>query len=258
MKPSRLRIATYNIHKGVSSFRRRSRLSELHLALQRIDADLVFLQEVQERSDHGSPQQLDALAASGYPYRAYGVNAVYSRGHHGNAILSRLAIERYVNHDISDHVLERRGVLHAVVVRPGGEAGDIHLLCAHLGLIPSSRLRQADWLAGFIEREIPVDAPLILAGDFNDWRRGVDEHLRARLGLQEAAEGMPPSTWAARVLPLQRQPRVARTFPSFSPWLTLDRIYVRGFRTLGAWVPQGVAWARCSDHAPLIADLESS
>ncbi len=258
MKSSRLRIATYNIHKGVSSFRRRSRLNELRLALHRIDADIVFLQEVQERSDRGSPPQLDVLASSGYPYQAYGVNAVYSQGHHGNAILSRLPIEHFVNHDISDHVLERRGVLHAVAGGPGIPAGGIHLLCAHLGLIQASRLRQADWLAGFIEREIPADAPLILAGDFNDWRRRVDERLRARLGLQEAAEVISPSAWSERILPPHRQPRVARTFPSFSPWLTLDRIYVRGFRTLAARVPRGVSWARCSDHAPLIAELESS
>ncbi len=258
VKPSRLRIATYNIHKGVTSFRRRSRLNELRLALHRIDADILFLQEVQERSDRGAAAQLDVLASSGYLYRAYGVNAVYPQGHHGNAILSRFPIERYVNHDISDHVLERRGVLHAVVHCPDTPDCGIHLLCAHLGLIQASRLRQADWLAAFIEREIPPDAPLILGGDFNDWRRRVDERLRARLGLEEAAEAIPPSAWAERMLPPHRQPRVARTFPSFSPWLTLDRIYVRGFRALAARVPRGVSWARCSDHAPLIADLEWS
>ena len=136
MNPSRLRIATYNIHKGVTSFRRRSRLNELRLALHRIDADILFLQEVQERSDRGgAAAQLDVLASSGCLYRAYGVNAVYPQGHHGNAILSRLPIERYVNHDISDHVLERRGVLHAVVRCPDIPACGIHLLCASLGLI---------------------------------------------------------------------------------------------------------------------------
>ena len=49
---------------------------------------------------------------------------------------------------------------------------------------------------------------------------------------------------------------VSRTFPSFAPWLTLDRIYVRGFAIRGVEVPKGLTWARRSDHAPLIADLE--
>jgi endonuclease/exonuclease/phosphatase family metal-dependent hydrolase len=49
---------------------------------------------------------------------------------------------------------------------------------------------------------------------------------------------------------------VARTFPSFAPWLTLDRIYVRGLRVLSMQVPRGLTWARRSDHAPLIAELE--
>jgi len=38
--------------------------------------------------------------------------------------------------------------------------------------------------------------------------------------------------------------------------LTLDRIYVRGFRVLSTEVPRGLAWARRSDHMPLIAELE--
>jgi endonuclease/exonuclease/phosphatase family metal-dependent hydrolase len=38
--------------------------------------------------------------------------------------------------------------------------------------------------------------------------------------------------------------------------LRLDRIYVRGFRVLGARVPRGRRWSRLSDHAPLLAELE--
>jgi hypothetical protein len=51
MKTLRLRVATYNIHKGVTAFGRRSRVSELRMALHRIDADIVFLQEVQDRNE---------------------------------------------------------------------------------------------------------------------------------------------------------------------------------------------------------------
>jgi len=264
MKTLRLRVATYNIHKGVTAFGRRSRVAELRLALHRIDADLVFLQEVQERNERlarrlaqdSRSTQLDVLASSGYEHRAYGVNAIYPHGHHGNAILSRLPIERFANHDISDHMLEQRGVLHAVVRLPGAEPRAIHLLCAHFGLAKRSRARQAAWVARFIEREIPDQSPLILAGDFNDWQQGVDVLLRERLGLRDVSDRMPAAGWVERLLPWRKPPPVSRTFPSIAPTLALDRIYVRGLTPRAVHVPRGRAWARCSDHAPLIADLE--
>lgn len=261
-EPARLRVATYNIHKGVTAFGRRSRVAELRLALHRIDADVIFLQEVQDRNERLArrgetpPQasQLDMLSSSGYAHRAYGINAVYPHGHHGNAILSRLPIEHFANHDISDHALENRGMLHALVQLPGGTG--VHLICAHFGLVKASRVRQAEWVARFVEREIPADAPLIIAGDFNDWQRRVDTQLRERLGVQDVFDEVTPSAWVDRLLGWRKTVRVARTFPSLVPWLTLDRIYLRGFQALDAHVPRGRAWARCSDHAPLIADLE--
>ena len=42
-----LRVATLNIHKGLSQFNRRMVIHELREGLRALDADLVFLQEVQ-------------------------------------------------------------------------------------------------------------------------------------------------------------------------------------------------------------------
>jgi hypothetical protein len=42
-----LKIATYNIHKGFSQFNRHMVLHELRDRLHELDADIVFLQEVQ-------------------------------------------------------------------------------------------------------------------------------------------------------------------------------------------------------------------
>lgn len=42
-----LRICTYNIHKGFSQFNRRMVIHELRDRLRSLDADIVFLQEVQ-------------------------------------------------------------------------------------------------------------------------------------------------------------------------------------------------------------------
>jgi endonuclease/exonuclease/phosphatase family metal-dependent hydrolase len=275
----KLRVATYNIHKGVTGIRGRPRIHDVKVALNSIDADIVFLQEVQDRNEmlrhhanYPSARQLDFLAGGGYDHLAYGMNAVYPHGHHGNAILSRHTIGRFANHDISDHALERRGMLHAVsrVLPPRGRrVREVHLICVHFGLIKRSRLRQASQLADFVDQEIPEGAPLIIAGDFNDWQRRVDELLRGRLDVKEVSFsdlGANGSPWAAhrsvldRVLPWRKgrddAKSVSRTFPSFAPWLTLDRIYVRGFAVRGIEVPKGLAWAKRSDHAPLIADLE--
>jgi len=269
----KVKVATYNIHKGVTGIRRRPRIHEVRRAIHGIDADIVFLQEVQDRNErlvrHASypgGTQLEFLATSVYEHRAYGMNVVYPHGHHGNAILSRHTIGHFTNHDVSDLALERRGMLHAVahVEAAAGGTRDVHLICVHLSLIHRSRQRQASFLIDFVRHEIPPAAPLIVAGDFNDWRRRVDELLRGRLGLSEVAIEVPgerePRSVLDRVLPWRNardaQARVARTYPSFAPWFALDRIYVRGFGVLSTHVPKGIAWARRSDHAPLIAELE--
>lgn len=255
-----LRIATYNIAKGVSGLGGQLRVHELRHALTAIDADIVFLQEVQDRNerlaarraDYPAGGQTDFLAGEGYAHSAYGMNAVYPHGHHGNAILSRLPIEHHLNHDISDHQLEKRGLLHAVVRLRGHE---LHLINVHLGLFKGSRRRQAEFMIDFVRSEMPADAPLVIAGDFNDWQRRVDLMLRDELGLTEAASAHDQGGLLGRLLP-GRVARPARTFPAFMPWLTLDRIYLRGFDIASARVPRGLAWARRSDHAPLIAEVK--
>ncbi|HTT13741.1 MAG TPA: endonuclease/exonuclease/phosphatase family protein [Burkholderiaceae bacterium] len=264
----KIRVATYNIHKGVTGIRRRPRITAVRSALNAIDADILFLQEVQDRNErlarhraYPKSSQLDFLAGSGYEHRAYGMNAVYPHGHHGNAILSRHPIGNFTNHDISDHLLEKRGLLHAVARPQRARGHDVHLICVHLGLIKRSRLRQARFLIDFVHQEIPTKAPVIIAGDFNDWQRRVDTLLRDELGVEEvgaATEAPPQLSLLDLLLPWRerRAPSVARTFPSFAPWLTLDRIYVRGFRVLRTEVPRGLVWARRSDHMPLIAELE--
>ena len=46
---------------------------------------------------------------------AYGMNAVYDHGHHGNALVSSFPIASSRNQDVSDHAYEARGILHCVV-----------------------------------------------------------------------------------------------------------------------------------------------
>jgi endonuclease/exonuclease/phosphatase family metal-dependent hydrolase len=254
----KLRVATYNIHKGVSAFNLSNRVHELRRALATLEADLMFLQEVQEVSARNAKRfsnwpiepQSTFLAGADY-HCVYGGNAVYSHGHHGNAILSRYEFASSLNHDISDHRFEQRGMLHAVIDLKGV---NVHCVNVHLGLFARSRRRQADALIALVEQAVPGDAPLIICGDFNDWTNRLTQRLSSALDVREV--GVEQRTSAGAHYDLRGFQSPSRTFPAFLPWLTLDRIYVRGIRIRSSEVRGGRQWARVSDHAPLVADLE--
>ncbi|MDD5296073.1 MAG: endonuclease/exonuclease/phosphatase family protein [Rhodocyclaceae bacterium] len=248
MKDHTLHVATYNIHKGFSQFNRRMVVHELRERLRSLGPDIVFLQEVQglhlghaEKHDDWPDQpQHEFLAEDTWRDTAYGGNALYDHGHHGNAILSAFPILVSANQDISDHRLEKRGLLHCELGVPG-LASPLHCVCVHLGLLGRSRKRQMEALALRMEQLVPPEAPLIIAGDFNDWRNRADDLLCERLGLVEVFGGAVG--------------RPARSFPSTLPLFRLDRIYVRGMAVRSAQVHFGPPWSEISDHAALSARL---
>jgi len=260
----KLRIATYNIHKGVTSFSGRPRIHALKQALTQLDADLLFLQEVQGRHDriairHAAhwPQQAQHEYLAGESHHvAYGMNAVYDHGHHGNAFLSRFAIVSSRNQDISDHAYESRGILHCVVNIEGAE---VHCYVIHLGLFARSRHRQTAALIEAVRASSPPDAPLIIAGDFNDWGNKLSDFLRIRLGVTEVFEqqAMPHGLmgYLRKLGGMRQVVQPARTFPASMPWLRLDRIYLRGFEVESAEVMRGGLWSTLSDHAPIVSTL---
>jgi endonuclease/exonuclease/phosphatase family metal-dependent hydrolase len=259
----KLRIATWNIHKGVSALGRRPRVHGIKQALAGIGADIVFLQEVQGRHDllaikHASwpSQSQHEFLANDAQHSAYGKNAVYDHGHHGNALLSNFPIAAVRNHDVSDHAFESRGILHCVVTI---DARVIHCYVIHLGLFAGSRMRQTEALIEAVSASAPSDAPLLIAGDFNDWTNSLSESLCERLGVTEVFDRhLTASRFGSYLRRLSgRGPRKApaRTFPAAMPVLQLDRIYVRGFDVVDAKVLFGASWARLSDHAPIMTEL---
>ncbi len=128
----KIRVATYNIHKGVSSVRGLPRVHALKQAIALFHADVVFLQEVQGKHDrnaarygaeknghkHWPEASQHEFFAGAEHHSAYGMNAVYDHGHHGNALLSKFPIASQTNHDVSDHAYEQRGILHCVLKTP--------------------------------------------------------------------------------------------------------------------------------------------
>ncbi len=251
----RITLATYNIHKGLSPLNRKLVIHEVREKLHSLDADVLLLQEVQglhagrreKFADWPDLPQHEHIAEGRYHDIVYGLNADNSHGHHGNAILSAFPVVNWTNRNVSHHRFERRGHLMARLQVPGWDA-PVTCVCVHLGLLQRSRVMQIERLAEMLAESVPAHEPIIVAGDFNDWRAkksGISKRLFETLGLCEAFETL--------------HGKPARTFPAVMPMLTLDRIYVRGLKVESAQrlhgMVEGAQWRGLSDHAGLSVTL---
>jgi endonuclease/exonuclease/phosphatase family metal-dependent hydrolase len=244
-----IKILTYNIHKGFSPGNLHFILHQIKSALQTIDADIIFLQEIQGehkgRSNkiHNWPDksQYEFLADEIWPHHAYGKNAIYIDGHHGNAILSKFPFINIENIDVSYMKSASRSLLHGVVLHPESKKL-LHLICVHLGLFSFERQRQLIKLVKRIKDTIPNDEALIIAGDFNDWRGEAEKHLCRDLMISEIFKS--------------KLGKHARTFPAWMPFLTMDRIYSRGLNINHCQRLHNKHWSGLSDHIPLVAEFD--
>lgn len=243
-----LRLFCYNIHKGLTSGNRLVMTKPLRQAMHELDPDFAFLQEVvgknelfQSRfNDWPKASQHDFLKSPALCHACYGKNAEYPAGHHGNAIISRLPFESKVNVDISIYKFSRRGFLYTKTKIPKTRI-TLHSFCTHFGLIEQERMAQVESLCKYIEQEIPTHEPLVIGGDFNDWREKLTPIFAQRLGVKE-------SFW-------EFYGSHARSFPSWLPMSCLDRIYYRNLALKSCKRMAGKPWSRLSDHLPLVADF---
>lgn len=240
-----LHLLTVNAHMGFTIFNRRFILHELRDAVRSVSADLVFLQEVlgthkvHAQRYHNWPDapQYEFLADSIWTDFAYGRNAVYPEGDHGNAVLSKYPIIRHENLDISIPGPERRGMLHCELDVPGHWR--VHAICVHLGLLESHREKQLGLLCEFVS-SLPAEAQVVVAGDFNDWRLRANARLEC-CGMHEVFA--------------RAHGQVARSFPARFPLLRLDRIYVRNANSHNAQILSHRPWTHLSDHLPLAVEV---
>ncbi|MBI3541882.1 MAG: endonuclease/exonuclease/phosphatase family protein [Deltaproteobacteria bacterium] len=244
----KLRVLSYNIHKGFNATNFDLVLKGIKESIELVHADLVLLQEVVGHHEHHGKKhkdwptvsQFEYLADKLWPHHAYGKNAVYTEGHHGNAILSKYPITFSENVNVSTNALEQRGMLHARLKIPGASA-ELHVFCLHLSLFSSGRRAQLGKLCDRIERLVPHDAPLVVGGDFNDWQEIASPILARKLTLEEAF--------------LKQDGRHAKSFPAWLPVLRLDRIYFRWLEFVTAKIHVDGVWSRLSDHAAVEADF---
>lgn len=241
--PNSLRVCSYNIHKGFCRNNRNYLLEQVRHAIRMVDADIVFLQEVvgenqkKEATTKGwiSGGQLEFLADRSWDHHHYGKNAVYTHGHHGNAILSRYALESAMNTDLSLVPFSRRGVLYTKVFK------HTHLFCVHFGLFAFERKSQMKKLISLINSLVTENESIIIAGDFNDWGNRLTEELEVNLDLEEVF--------------FHTHGKVKATYPAFFPLLPMDRIYYRGLKLVESNVLTGEPWKNLSDHCAVYAEF---
>lgn len=239
----RIRVVTWNIHKGIGGIDRRYDLDRVVGVLNRIQPDLALLQEVADdlpRSKfHDQAEMLSELLS--LPHLAFHPEHRFSIGGYGNAILCRWPLSNIERVDLTIGWRKRRGVLQARarVRLPKGHSRTIMIYNMHLGLAGSERAAQLDrFLACKPFARLHERTPIIVAGDLNDLWGTLGPRFLIPKGFSRAGA-------------------LSNTFPAYMPIRPLDGLFVRGdLRSETAHVVRSTLSRQASDHLPLVADLQ--
>ena len=225
-----LHVGSYNIHRCVGTDRRCDvgRVAEV---IQEMGCDTIGLQEVDSRPGaHSDSRQLEFLAeATGMQAIAASTILKHDRAY-GNALLTRRRILDVRRHDLTFLRFEPRGALE-VDLDVAGTCMRVFVM--HLGLLPVERRFQMRKVLQIL-RAMPMDQPIVVLGDINEWLP-LSRPLRWLHGLL----GTPP--WQ-------------RTFPVYAPMFALDRVWVRPRGSLLQFSVHRSNLSRyASDHFPVKA-----
>lgn len=227
-----VRVASYNIHKGVGTDRLR-RPERILDVLTELNADIIALQEVDRRFGlRASVLTVEAIErATPYSHVSVAVRPA-SLGWHGNALLMRRGVTVLSTQRIDLPTLEPRGAVTADF-KVGGQA--LRVAGMHLDLSGIRRTKQARTVIDTVAAGAVM--PTVLMGDLNEWsvRGGC---------LRDFAE-------TYRMVP------TGPSFHSRRPVARLDRIMVgASVHVTGCGVHRSSKSERASDHLPIWADLE--
>jgi endonuclease/exonuclease/phosphatase family metal-dependent hydrolase len=223
-------FASYNIHKCVG-IDRRFDPARVAKVIAEIGADVIGLQEADRRfGDRAGLLDLAALERDAGLVPVPVRNGHSGHGWHGNLVLVREGAVRDLR-QIRLPGLEPRGALVADIDL---RVGPVRVVAAHLGLLRQSRLLQVEVLLEHVGAT--TDRPVVLMGDFNEWR------VRRRSALRGFAHTFGPDTQS---LP---------TFPAYFPVLALDRVMASPHGIIDEMSAHDSPLARvASDHLPLRA-----
>ncbi|WCM28390.1 endonuclease/exonuclease/phosphatase family protein [Sphingomonas sp. QA11] len=230
-----IKVASYNIHKGIGLDRRRDPNRILDV-LREIDADIIALQEADRR--FGAKSGVIPLHAleDHSPWKAvpFGARAG-SMGWHGNVLLVRKDSVVIDCEAIHLPALEPRGAVMADVRAAGVP---IRIVGMHLDLSGLWRRRQAHAILAHVDSST-TRRPTVLMGDLNEW-----------------------SAQAGCLRDFGRDYSFAATGPSFHvrrPIARLDRIMVStDLRVADCGVHHSAMARKASDHLPIWAMLETA
>ncbi len=228
----RYRLLTFNIahargalplHQGLRSAAKiRSNLLKIARLIQRLNVDIVALQEIDENSRwNGSFDHLAFLSANtGLAHAVHGVNnRRLGRFHlnYGNAVLSRFPIAHSETTPFGLGKLGEKGFVFAEIEVP--KKGRVPLVNVHLHHSSRpQRLTQAGRLIRYLDeqrkhRSAHWHTPMILCGDFNNPSHRPDA-TATLLGYFEQTSDY------------TLLPKTGRTFPSLMPARALDYVYL--------------------------------
>src|SRR5882724_7771481 len=151
----RLRVVTWNIHKGIGGVDRRYRLERTISVLASLHPDLALLQEVAEGMPRcGMDDQLAELS-KGLDMRhvAFGAEHRFRVGGYGNAILSRFPLSDSTRIDLTIGRRKQRGLIktraHDTPLIVGGDFNDVWASLGQRFLEPAGFVRAGKLLPTF-------------------------------------------------------------------------------------------------------------
>jgi endonuclease/exonuclease/phosphatase family metal-dependent hydrolase len=228
------RVATYNVHKckGVDWRVSPRRVADV---IFEIEADIVAAQEILY-------SQAEAISSHVALPFVFGAARQHATEPYGNAVFTRFPAISSGNYDLTVRAREPRQSLRVSVLL--ANANPLHFFAVHLG---TSFLERREQARRFVSAEIleqpDVKGARMVAGDFNEWTRGLATRMLAE-HLQSADI----------VAHLKRR----TTYPGVLPFMHLDHIYYDPAFHLRAMRLHRTRLALlASDHLPLLADFDS-
>ena len=227
------RVATYNVHKckGMDWRVSCARIADV---IGDLEADILTTQEIL------LSQAEEISKRTGVPF-LFGTARQHAGEPYGNALFTKFTVDSHESSDLTVPGREQRQCLRVSLV--SAEGITIHVFAVHLGTSHAERREQArHLLSPGILLSGGMRTHRIVAGDFNEWTRGLASQL-----LSEHLQS------ADIIMHLKRR----TTYPGIFPFLHLDHIYYdRGLSLKSFRVHRSRKALLASDHLPIVADFE--